>query len=56
MIPETDFQAGTTLQLFVSMRDTVQPGRFVCLTALRPNGAPVSARAELRGRTQGGVD
>jgi hypothetical protein len=51
MMPETDFPPNTTLQLFAAMRDTVQPGRFVCLTALRPNGAPVSARAEIRGPT-----
>lgn len=55
LIPETDFPAGTTLQLFASVRDALQPGRFLCLTALRPNGPPVSGRVELRG-VQDGVN
>ena len=47
-MPETDFPQTTTLQLYVSMREALQSGRTVCLTALRPEGAALVARAELR--------
>ena len=47
MIPETDFRTGTTVQLFAGVRETLQPGRYICLTALRSDGPPVTARAEI---------
>ena len=56
LLPETAFSAGSTIQLFASMREAVQPGRFVCLTALRSDGAPVTARTELRGASEATVN
>jgi hypothetical protein len=47
-LPEQNFERPTTLRLYASMREALQPGRMVCLTVLRPEGDPVRATAELR--------
>ena len=53
IMPETDFHAGSTIQLYVGMRETLQPGRTMCLTALRANGPPVVTHAELTAESTG---
>ncbi len=47
--PDMTFERMTTLRLFASLRDTLLPGRLLCLTVLRPEGVPARASAELRG-------
>lgn len=47
-LPEQNFERPTTLRLYASMRESFQPGRYVCLTVLRPEGSSVRAIAELR--------
>jgi hypothetical protein len=55
-MPETSFPAGSVVQLYAGMRETVQPGHFFCLTALPANGQPVTARVELTGNSEAQVN
>lgn len=47
-LPEQNFERPTSLRLFASITEDLQPGRMVCLTVLRPDGSRSSAQAELR--------
>lgn len=47
-LPEQTFERRTRLRLYASMTESLQPGRLVCLTVLRPDGSRSTARAELR--------
>jgi hypothetical protein len=47
-LPLRDFLRPTQLTLFASDSEMLQPGRYICLTALGPDGSAVVSRAELR--------